>query len=135
MNPGGFQYNLVYMGLIIFFCFFYTSIMINPVDVSENIKRFGGYIPGIRPGANTADHIDKVLSRLTFVGAVYVAVICIVPVILAGRMNIPFYFGGTALLICVGVSLDTIGQIEAHLVSREYDGFVKGGRVRGRLGR
>jgi preprotein translocase subunit SecY len=135
MNPGGFQYNLVYMGLIIFFCFFYTSIMINPVDVSENIKRFGGYIPGIRPGANTAEHIDKVLSRLTFVGAVYVAVICIVPVILAGRMNIPFYFGGTALLICVGVSLDTIGQIEAHLVSREYDGFVKGGRVRGRLGR
>ena len=135
MNPGGLQYNLVYMGLIIFFCFFYTSIMINPVDVSENIKRFGGYIPGIRPGANTADHIDKVLSRLTFVGAVYVALICIVPVILAGRMNIPFYFGGTALLICVGVSLDTIGQIEAHLVSREYDGFVKGGRVRGRLGR
>jgi preprotein translocase subunit SecY len=135
MNPGGLQYNLVYMGLIIFFCFFYTSIMINPVDVSENIKRFGGYIPGIRPGANTAEHIDKVLSRLTFVGAVYVALICIVPVILAGRMNIPFYFGGTALLICVGVSLDTIGQIEAHLVSREYDGFVKGGRVRGRLGR
>ncbi len=135
LNPGGLTYNLVYMGLIIFFCFFYTAIVINPVDVSENIKRFGGYIPGIRPGANTADHIDKVLSRLTFIGAVYVALICIVPVILAGRMNIPFYFGGTALLICVGVSLDTIGQIEAHLVSREYDGFVKGGRIRGRLGR
>ena len=135
MNPGGVTYNLVYMGLIIFFCFFYTAIVINPVDVSENIKRFGGYIPGIRPGVNTAEHIDKVLSRLTFVGAVYVALICIVPVVLAGRMGIPFYFGGTALLICVGVSLDTIGQIEAHLVSREYDGFVKGGRVRGRLGR
>jgi preprotein translocase subunit SecY len=135
LNPGGLTYNLVYMGLIIFFCFFYTAIVINPVDVSENIKRMGGYIPGIRPGANTANHIDKVLSRLTFIGAVYVAVICIVPVILAGRMNIPFYFGGTALLICVGVSLDTIGQIEAHLVSREYDGFVKGGRIRGRLGR
>lgn len=135
MNPGGFTYNAVYVGLIIFFCFFYTAIVINPVDVSENIKRFGGYIPGIRPGANTADHIDKVLSRLTFVGAVYVAVICIVPVVLASRMGIPFYFGGTALLICVGVSLDTVGQIEAHLVSREYDGFVKGGRVRGRLGR
>ncbi|MCP5040890.1 MAG: preprotein translocase subunit SecY [bacterium] len=135
LNPGGLTYNFVYMGLIIFFCFFYTAIVINPVDVSENIKRFGGYIPGIRPGANTAEHIDKVLSRLTFIGAVYVAVICIVPVILAGRMNIPFYFGGTALLICVGVSLDTIGQIEAHLVSREYDGFVKGGRIRGRLGR
>ncbi len=135
MNPGGLTYNLVYMGLIIFFCFFYTAIVINPVDVSENIKRFGGYIPGIRPGANTAEHIDKVLSRLTFIGAVYVAVICIVPVILAGRLNIPFYFGGTALLIAVGVSLDTIGQIEAHLVSREYDGFVKGGRIRGRLGK
>jgi len=135
MNPGGFTYNAVYVGLIIFFCFFYTAIVINPVDVSENIKRFGGYIPGIRPGANTAEHIDKVLSRLTFVGAIYVAVICIVPVVLASRMGIPFYFGGTALLICVGVSLDTVGQIEAHLVSREYDGFVKGGRVRGRLGR
>jgi preprotein translocase subunit SecY len=135
MNPGGLTYNFVYMGLIIFFCFFYTAIVINPVDVSENIKKSGGYIPGIRPGANTANHIDKVLSRLTFIGAVYVATICIVPVILAGRMNIPFYFGGTALLICVGVSLDTIGQIEAHLVSREYDGFVKGGRIRGRLGR
>lgn len=135
LDPGGLTYNLVYMGLIIFFCFFYTAIVINPVDVSENIKRFGGYIPGIRPGANTANHIDKVLSRLTFIGALYVALICIVPVILAGRMNIPFYFGGTALLICVGVSLDTIGQIEAHLVSREYDGFVKGGRIRGRLGR
>ncbi|MCH7866335.1 MAG: preprotein translocase subunit SecY [Myxococcales bacterium] len=135
LNPGGLTYNLVYMGLIIFFCFFYTAIVINPVDVSDNIKRMGGYIPGIRPGANTANHIDKVLSRLTFIGAAYVALICIVPVILAGRMNIPFYFGGTALLICVGVSLDTIGQIEAHLVSREYDGFVKGGRIRGRLGR
>lgn len=135
MNPGGITYNAVYMALIIFFCFFYTAIVINPVDVSENIKRFGGYIPGIRPGANTAEHIDKVLSRLTFIGAVYVAVICIVPVILAGRMGIPFYFGGTALLIAVGVSLDTIGQIEAHLVSREYDGFVKGGRIRGRLGK
>jgi len=135
LNPGGLTYNLVYMGLIIFFCFFYTAIVLNPVDVSENIKRFGGYIPGIRPGANTANHIDRVLSRLTFIGAVYVAVICIVPVILAGQLNIPFYFGGTALLICVGVALDTIGQVEAHLVSREYDGFVKGGRIRGRLGR
>jgi len=134
LNPGGLTYNAVYMVLIVFFCFFYTAIVINPVDVSENIKKFGGYIPGIRPGANTAEHIDKVLSRLTFIGAVYVAVICIVPVILAGRLNIPFYFGGTALLIAVGVSLDTIGQIEAHLVSREYDGFVKGGRIRGRLG-
>ncbi len=135
LNPGGIGYNAVYVGLVIFFCFFYTAIVINPVDVSENIKRFGGYIPGIRPGARTAEHIDKVLSRLTFIGAIYVASICVLPVILSVRMNVPFYFGGTALLICVGVALDTIGQVEAHLVSREYEGFVKGSRIRGRLGR
>jgi preprotein translocase subunit SecY len=135
LNPGDWTYNLVYVGLIIFFCFFYTAIIINPVDVSENIKRAGGYIPGVRPGKNTAEYIDRVLSRLTFVGAVYVSVICVLPVILSTRMNVPFYFGGTALLIVVGVSLDTVGQIDAHMVSRHYEGFVKGGRVRGRLGR
>jgi preprotein translocase subunit SecY len=135
LNPGDWTYNLVYVVLIIFFCFFYTAIIINPVDVSENIKRSGGYIPGVRPGKNTADYIDRVLSRLTFVGAVYVSVICVLPVILSTRMNVPFYFGGTALLIVVGVSLDTVGQIDAHMVSRHYEGFVKGGRVRGRLGR
>ncbi len=135
MNPGGLGYNFVYVGLIIFFCFFYTAIVINPVDVSENIKRFGGYIPGIRPGKKTAEHIDRVLSRLTMVGASYVAAVCVLPVIMSARFGIPFYFGGTALLITVGVALDTIGQIEAHLVSRQYEGFVKGGRTRGRLGR
>lgn len=134
LNPGDWTYNLVYVGLIIFFCFFYTAIIINPTDVSENIKRSGGYIPGVRPGKNTADYIDKVLSRLTLVGAVYVSVVCVLPVILSTRMNVPFYFGGTALLIVVGVSLDTVGQIDAHMVSRHYEGFVKGGRVRGRLG-
>jgi preprotein translocase subunit SecY len=103
--------------------------------VSENIKRSGGYIPGVRPGKNTADYIDRVLSRLTFVGAVYVAAICVLPVLLTSRMSVPFYFGGTALLIVVGVSLDTVGQIDAHMVSRHYEGFVKGGRIRGRLGR
>ena len=135
MNPGGLGYNFVYVGLIVFFCFFYTAIVINPVDVSENIKRFGGYIPGIRPGKKTAEHIDRVLSRLTMVGASYVAAVCVLPVIMSARFGIPFYFGGTALLITVGVALDTIGQIEAHLVSRQYEGFVKGGRSRGRLGR
>jgi preprotein translocase subunit SecY len=135
LNPGSLLYNGVYVGLIIFFCFFYTAIVINPVDVSDNIKRMGGYIPGIRPGAKTAEHIDKVLSRLTFIGAIYVAGICVLPVILTSQMSNPFYFGGTALLIGVGVSLDTISQVEAHLVSREYEGFVKGGRIRGRLGR
>ncbi len=135
LNPGGWLYNVIYVGLIIFFCFFYTAIVINPVDVSENIKRFGGYIPGIRPGKKTAEYIDHVLSRLTLVGAVYVSTICLLPVILSARLNVPFYFGGTALLITVGVALDTIGQIESHLVSRQYEGFVKGGRIRGRLGR
>ncbi len=135
MNPATIGYNLVYVGLIIFFCFFYTAIVINPDDVSENIKRSGGYIPGVRPGRKTAEYIDAVLSRLTFVGAIYVAGICVLPVVLSSQMGVPFYFGGTALLIVVGVGLDTISQIEAHLVSRQYEGFVKGTRIRGRLGR
>jgi len=135
MNPGAISYNVVYVALIIFFCFFYTSIMINPDDVSENIKRSGGYIPGVRPGRKTADYIDAVLSRLTLVGAIYVAAICVLPVLLSQEMGVPFYFGGTALLIAVSVSLDTVGQIEAHLVSRRYEGFSGTGRVRGRLGR
>ena len=134
LNPGDLTYNAVYVAMIIFFCFFYTAIIINPVDVSENIKRSGGYIPGIRPGKNTAEYIDKVLSRLTFIGALYVSLVCLLPVILSTNVGVPFYFGGTALLIVVGVSLDTVGQIDAHMVSRHYEGFVKGGRVRGRLG-
>jgi preprotein translocase subunit SecY len=135
LYPGGWLYNGVYVGLIIFFCFFYTAIVINPVDVADNIKRSGGFIPGIRPGKRTAEFIDHVLSRVTAIGAVYVAAICLVPVILADRFGVPFYFGGTALLIVVGVGLDLIGQIEAHLVTRQYEGFVGGGRTRGRIGR
>jgi preprotein translocase subunit SecY len=135
LYPGGMLYNLVYVGLIIFFCFFYTAIVINPVDVADNIKRSGGFIPGIRPGKRTAEFIDHVLSRVTAIGAVYVAAICLTPVILSKRIGIPFYFGGTALLIVVGVGLDLIGQIEAHLVTRQYEGFVGGGRARGRIGR
>ena len=135
MDPGSISYNLVYIALIMFFCFFYTAIVINPVDVSENIKKFGGYIPGIRPGKKTAEYIDRILSRLTLVGAIYVSAICVLPVVVSNSMGVPIYFGGTALLIVVGVGLDTMGQIEAHLVSRQYEGFVKGARVRGRLGR
>jgi len=126
---------VVYVALIIFFAYFYTAIMINPVDVAENIKRSGGFIPGVRPGKNTAEFIDRVLSRLVLVGSVYVSLVCVIPVILSEYVGVPFYFGGTALLIVVGVGLDTLGQIEAHLVSREYEGFVTGGRKRGRLGR
>jgi preprotein translocase subunit SecY len=132
---GGGLYNAIYVGLIIFFAFFYTAIVINPTDVAENIKRFGGYIPGIRPGRRTAEYIDRVLGRLTLIGALYVSAVCVMPVLLSNRIGVPFYFGGTALLIVVGVALDTIGQIEAHLVSRQYEGFVKGTRMRGRLGR
>jgi len=135
LDPGAFSYNVVYLGLIVFFAFFYTAIMINPQDVAENIRRMGGNIPGIRPGRATAEYIDKVLGRLTLVGAIYVGLVCILPVILSAQINQPFYFGGTALLIAVGVGLDTIAQIESHLVSRQYEGFVKGGRIRGRLGR
>jgi preprotein translocase subunit SecY len=134
LNPASLVYQAVYIGLIIFFCYFYTAIMIDPDDVAENIKKSGAYVPGIRPGKNTADYINRVLTRITLVGAIYMSAVCVLPTILAVKMNIPFYFGGTALLICVGVGLDTIGQIEAHLVSRQYEGFVRGTRIRGRLG-
>ena len=135
LYPGGWLYSTVYVALIIFFCFFYTAIVINPVDVADNIKRSGGFIPGIRPGKRTAEFIDHVLARVTLIGAIYVASICLIPVMLAKRFGVPFYFGGTALLIVVGVGLDLIGQIEAHLVTRQYEGFVGGGRTRGRIGR
>jgi preprotein translocase subunit SecY len=135
LNPSSALYQVVYIGLIIFFCYFYTAIMINPVDVAENIKRSGAYIPGIRPGKKTAEHIDRILSRITMIGALYMSVVCVLPTLLAVRAGVPFFFGGTALLIVVGVGLDTISQIEAHLVSRQYEGFVQGTRVRGRLGR
>ena len=109
--------------------------MINPTDVADNIKKSGAYIPGIRPGKKTAEYIDRILSRVTLVGAFYIAAVCVLPTILAVRLGVPFYFGGTALLIAVGVGLDTIAQVEAHLVSRQYEGFAKGTRIRGRLAR
>jgi preprotein translocase subunit SecY len=135
LNPGSVVYETIYIGLIIFFAYFYTAVMINPVDVAENIKKSGAYIPGIRPGKKTAEHIDRILTRITLVGGVYMAIVCLLPTLLALRFNVPFYFGGTALLIVVGVGLDTVAQIEAHLVSRQYEGFARGTRVRGRLAR
>ena len=137
LNPASLAYQVVYIGLIIFFCYFYTAIMIDPVEVAENIKRSGAYIPGIRPGKKTAEHIDRILTRVTLIGALYMSAVCVLPTILAVRMGVPFYFGGTALLIVVGVGLDTMSQIEAHLVSRHYDTLSGpgGGRIRGRLGR
>jgi preprotein translocase subunit SecY len=135
LNPTTIGYQVVYIGLIIFFCYFYTAIMINPNDVADNIKKSGAYIPGIRPGKRTAEHIDKVLTRITLIGALYMSAVCVLPTLLALRLGVPFYFGGTALLIVVGVGLDTISQVEAHLVSRQYEGFAQGTRIRGRLAR
>jgi preprotein translocase subunit SecY len=135
LDPASFLYQVAYIGLIIFFCYFYTAIMIDPADVADNIKKSGAYIPGIRPGKKTAEHIDRVLTRITLVGALYMSLVCVLPTLLAVRAGVPFYFGGTALLIVVGVGLDTISQVEAHLVSRQYEGFARGTRIRGRLAR
>ncbi|MFP4193909.1 MAG: preprotein translocase subunit SecY [Desulfosalsimonas sp.] len=124
LAPGSLLYELVFVGLIVFFCFFYTAIVFNPEDVAENMKKHGGYIPGIRPGRRTAEYIDRVLSRITLGGAAYVSAVCVLPSILMTYFNVPFYFGGTALLIVVGVSLDTVRQIESHLITRNYEGFM-----------
>jgi len=127
--PGRWGYELLYVAFIVFFCYFYTAVTFNPVDVADNMKKYGGYVPGIRPGKKTAEYIDDVLTRLTFSGAVYVSAVCVLPSILISYFNVPFYFGGTALLIVVGVALDTAGQIETHLLTRQYEGFMKKGRI------
>ncbi len=132
--PGTFVYDIVYVGLIIFFCYFYTAVTFNPTDVADNMKKYGGYVPGIRPGQRTAEYIDRILTRLTLSGAIYVSAVCILPTLLIRQVNVPFYFGGTALLIVVGVALDTVAQMETHLLTRNYEGFMKRGRIRGRRG-
>ncbi len=134
LTPGGMIYNVVYVGLIIFFCYFYTAVTFNPVDVADNLKKYGGFIPGIRPGRFTAEYIDRVLSRITLGGALYVSAVCVLPTLLIQRFNVPFYFGGTALLIVVGVALDTVAQIETHLLTRNYEGFMRRGRIKSRRG-
>lgn len=135
LMPGNFFYEILYVSFIIFFCFFYTAVTFNPVDVADNMKKNGGYIPGIRPGKRTAEYIDKVLTRITLGGALYVSAVCVLPSILISKFNVPFYFGGTALLIVVGVSIDTVSQIESHMLTRNYEGFLSksaGGRIKGR---
>jgi preprotein translocase subunit SecY len=132
MTPSNWLYNVLFVAFIIFFCYFYTAVTFNPIDVAENVKRQGGYVPGIRPGSETADYLDVVLGRLTFAGAIYVSAVCVLPTILISKFNVPFYFGGTSLLIVVGVGLDTAAQIEAHLISRSYEGFMKGASIKGR---
>ena len=129
LMPGRAVYELIYVAFIIFFCYFYTAVTFNPVDVADNMRKYGGYIPGIRPGKRTAEYIDNILTRLTFSGAIYVSAVCVLPSILISQFDVPFYFGGTALLIVVGVALDTAGQIESHLLTRQYEGFMKKGRM------
>jgi preprotein translocase subunit SecY len=134
LQPGDWRYNVLYVALIVFFCYFYTAVTFNPIDVADNMKKYGGFIPGIRPGKATAEFIDHVLSRLTFGGALYISAICVLPSFMQSRFHVPFSFGGTGLLIVVGVALDTVQQIESHLITRNYEGFSgpKGPRVRGR---
>jgi len=131
LNFTSIPYNILYVGLIIFFAYFYTGIMINPDDLADNIRKNGGYIPGIRPGPRTAHYIQQVLNRITLIGAGYLAGVCLLPVLMSAQFDVPFYFGGTALLIVVGVAMDTMGQVEAHLVSRNYDAFKRSSRGKG----
>ena len=125
-------YLAIYIGLIVFFAFFYTAIVFNPEDTSENLRRNGGYIPGIRPGQPTADYLDYILTRLTVLGAAYLSAVCILPEILISNYAIPFYFGGTSLLIVVTVTLDTVSQIQSHLMAHQYEGLIKKSRLKGR---
>lgn len=125
-------YMVLYVGLIIFFAFFYTAIVFNPADTAENLKKHGGFIPGIRPGKNTADYIDYVTTRLVAVGALYLAVVCIIPEVLISQYAVPFYFGGTSLLIVVNVTMDTVSQIQAHLLAHQYEGLIKKAKLKGR---
>lgn len=132
LQPGALLYDILFVALIIFFCYFYTAVTFKTDDVAENLKKYGGFIPGIRPGQPTASYIDFVLSRITLGGAVYISAICVLPTLFTQTLNVPFYFGGTSVLILVGVALDTVAQIETFLLTRNYEGFMKHTRVKGR---
>jgi preprotein translocase subunit SecY len=135
LHPADWRYNMIFTILVVFFAFFYTAVVFNPVDVADNLKKSGGFVPGVRPGKNTAQYIEKVLSRITFAGALYLSAVCMIPALLHKYFEVPFQFGGTGLLIVVGVALDTVQQIESHLITRNYEGFAgpKGPRIRGRV--
>jgi preprotein translocase subunit SecY len=132
MSPSGVIYNVLYCIIIVFFTYFYTAIVFNPNDLADNMQKYGGFIPGIRPGKKTSEYIDRVLTRVTLPGAFFLAFIAILPSIFIYKFQAPFYFGGTGLLIVVGVALDTLQQIESHLIMRHYEGFLKKGKLRGR---
>lgn len=130
LSPGAWLYMLIFTALVVFFCFFYTAIVFNPKDTADNLKKNGGFIPGIRPGKKTADYIDSVLTRITVVGAAYVSLVCLLPEWLISELSVPFYFGGTSLLIVVVVTMDTMGQIQSHLMSHQYEGLMKKARLK-----
>jgi preprotein translocase subunit SecY len=132
LQPGAAVHTILYVVIIIFFAYFYTAIIFNPVDLADNMKKYGGFVPGKRPGKKTAEYIDSVLTRITLPGSMFLAFIAVLPYFLQQRLNAPFYFGGTGLLIIVGVAIDTLQQIESHLLMRHYDGFMKKGKLRGR---
>jgi preprotein translocase subunit SecY len=126
------MYMILYMAMIVFFAFFYTAVVFNPIETADNLKKYGGFIPGIRPGQNTSDYLDRVLTRLTAVGAIYLCIVCIIPEILISRYGVPFYFGGTSLLIIVSVTMDTVAQVQSHLFAHQYEGLIKKARLGGR---
>ena len=134
LRHGSFLYMSIYAAGIIFFCFFYTSIVFNPADTADNLRKHGGFVPGIRPGANTAEYLDYVLTRLTVVGALYLTFVCLMPEFLLANSQIPFYLGGTSLLICVTVTMDTVSQIQSHLLAHQYEGLIKKAKLKGRRG-
>ena len=125
-------YMVLYMALIVFFAFFYTAVVFNPTETADNLKKYGGFVPGIRPGQNTADYLDRVLTRLTVIGAIYLCIVCIIPEILISHYGVPFYFGGTSLLIIVSVTMDTVAQVQSHLFAHQYEGLIKKARLGGR---
>ena len=131
LSHGSWLYMSLYVGMIVFFAFFYTAIVFNPVDTADNLKKYGGFIPGIRPGKNTADYLDLVLTRLTVIGAAYLSAVCILPEILISNYSVPFYFGGTSLLIVVSVTMDTVAQVHSHLLAHQYEGLIRKAKLRG----
>jgi preprotein translocase subunit SecY len=132
LSRGALLYTVLYVGMIVFFAFFYTAVVFNPKDTADNLKKYGGFLPGIRPGERTAEYIDYVLSRITVIGALYLAVVCLIPEILISYAAVPFYFGGTSLLIVVSVTMDTVAQIQGYLLAHQYEGLIKRSKLRGR---
>ena len=134
LNPGDWRYTVLFVVLVVFFAYFYTAVTFQPVEVADNLKKQNAFIPGVRPGKQTAEYIDRRVSRITFGGAIYIAAVCTVPTLLQSYFHVPFYFGGTSIMIVVGVALDTVQQIESHLITRHYEGLTgpKGPRIRGR---